>query len=287
MAMSMYDRTVSGFPLSISTALAFESLFPPRQDVYDPERNPPEIIDITPYNQLWVNVETLFRNMMQSAPKEAVMNTGYRETSAVIVDEMDTIVSLLENEGGGRMAPIFYVCDYAHALRNVHKAFSRRSDSTANQIHYTDLKNKTFKELKNLRSDIKFFPSTISADGKASAMMLTHIPYDLLARRYFSKLDLLESNTGKLKKPQQWASKYYPVPKRDMSILPFNRPLLMALGDKVLLQPMPIKIRNQIMDTATNRKWTPMTTLEKCMLDLSIDMHPFDYSVIDSVKGTA
>ncbi len=286
MTTSLYDRTVSGFPLSISTGLAFESIFPPRQAVYDPERDIPEHINITEYDQLWINVDTLFRNMIQSSSKEAVMNTGYKETCAVLIDEMSTIESLMFNEGGGTCVPVFYVCDYTHALRNIHRGINLRTDSTANQLHYTDLRNKTMKELKSLRTDIKFYPGAIKASQpKDSVLMLTHIPYDLLSKRDFKRLDLLESNTGKLKKPFQWNSKYYPVPKRNMSILPFHRCLLMSLGDKVLVQPMTLSIRSQIMDTAEKKEWTPATTIEKVLLDLGIALHPFDFSVIQSARS--
>lgn len=281
MGETLYTRTVSGFPLSISTGLAFESLFPPRQSVYDPERVKPEMIDIGDYQQFWINVDTLFRNMIQSADKNAVTNTGYKEAASVLADEMDTIVSLLNNEGQGTTSPVFYVCDYKHALRNLHKAISLRKDTTAKQLHYTNLRDKTMKYLKESRSDIKFFPGTIRTSNNINGLMLTHLPIDLLANRFFGRLDLLESNTGKLKKKHQWNTKYYPVPGKNMNILPFNRMLLMVLGDKPMIQPSPSKLRNQIMDVAEKRKWTPATTKDKCHLDLSLELHPYDMAVLN------
>lgn len=282
--MNISDRPVSGFPLSIGTGLAFESLFPPRQKVYDPERPIPEKININNYNQMWINIDTLFRNMIGSLDKALLMNVGPKAVSAAIVDEMDTIESLLQNEGGGVASPIFYVCDYEHALRNLHKGLSMRKDTTPKQLHYKSLKEKTLKELKEFRSDIKFFPDTIKTSGSNLALMLTHIPYDLLSYRMFGRLDLLESNTGKLKKKHQWNTKYYPVPGQNMAILPFYRFLLLTLGDKVMFQPTMSKLREQIMTCASKRNWTPSTTKEKCMLDLSLDLHPFDYAVISSAN---
>lgn len=284
--MNLFDRTTSGFPLSISTGLAFESLFPPRQSVYDPERPLPEHINLGNYTQFWINVDTLFRNMLNAADKTAILNTGYKETVSVIVDEINTIENILANEGGGITSPIFYVCDYEHALRKLHKGLSLRKDSTPKQFHYTDLRNKTMEELKKIRTDIKFFPGSIKTSGSNIALMLTHIPYDLLSYKQFGRLDLLESNTGKLKKRHQWNTKYYPVPNRNMSILPFFRFLLLTLGDKVMFQPAPSKLRDQIMTCAEKRSWTPATTIEKCLLDLSIDLHSFDYAVIESANQT-
>lgn len=287
MADSLYDRTTSGFPLSISTALAFESLFSPRQAVYDPAREKPPEIHIDQYNQMWINMDTLFRNMLQASTKEAIMNTGYKETASVLIDEMDTIRSLLAQEGRGVCRPVFYHCDYEKAFSGINKAFTVRKDTTANQIFQRDLREKTMKELKRLEAGVTFLPGPVKAENRPSALMLTHVPYDLVSKKYFEKLDLLESNTGKLKKPAQWNTKYYPVPNRDMTILPFYRFLLMSLGDKVYFQPMPMKIREQIMTTAEKRNWTPVTTVDKCLLDLSLDLHPFDYSVIATARSAA
>ncbi len=62
MSNPLHLRTVSGFALSISTALAFESIFTPRQAVYDPGRVIPSRIPISRYGFLWINVLTLVRN---------------------------------------------------------------------------------------------------------------------------------------------------------------------------------------------------------------------------------
>lgn len=283
--MSLFERTVSGFPLSISTALAFESLFPPREEVYDPERKIPEKVDISKYTQMWVNVDTLFRNLTQSVTGTVLADAGYKEAASVLIDEMDTIASLLAVEGQGIATPIFYACDYPHALANTPKMITLRKPDTGKQLHYSDLRNKTMKELKKLRSDIKFFQGGLRSTGPTSSLILTHVPFDLLSYKQFSILELLESNTGKLKRQQQWNSKYYPIPKRDMSILPWMRSLLFILGDKVNFVPSPMSLRAQIMDCAQKREWTPLTTKDKVLLDLRLDLHPFDYAVFSKVTN--
>lgn len=288
MSVILADRELSGFPLSIGTGLAFESLFPPRMDVYDPERVIEEKINFTVYNELWVNVETLFRNMLSAAPKEALVESGHIEVANYLIDEMDTILSLCNNEGQGMLKPVFYIRDYSKVVAMANKAVQLRQDKTPNQLLYTSLKEKTFKELKRLQDNVRFFDRSMSAGTeRPSVLIFTHYPYDLLSKRLFSKLDLLESNTGRLKRPKDWNSKYYPVPKRDMKILPFMRPLLLVLGDKPLIQPMGFKLRAQILDCAEKFEWTPMTTIDKVMLDLSLVLHPFDYAVISSLRGNA
>lgn len=279
---TLLSRTTSGFPLSISTALAFESLFSPRQAVYDPERKIPEHIDVSKYRQLWINIDTLYRNMIQSASKEALMNTGYKEVSMLLLDEMDVIKSLLRVEGKNTTQAVFYQLDYETSLKSRHESIKLRANDSPNQKMIADLKDKAFHDLFSKTKEIIEFKSEIKPEHKDHSLMLTHIPYDLTYYRNFSSLDLLESNTGRLKTRRQWNTKYYPVPNYDMNILPFYRMLLLFLGDKALIVPAFLKFRKLIMDCAVKRNWTPATSLDKCLLDLSLDMNPFDFAVIRS-----
>ncbi len=59
------ERTVSAFPLSIGTSLAFESLFDGRQAPYDNERELPSRINIDDYKIFLINVGTLIRNIIK------------------------------------------------------------------------------------------------------------------------------------------------------------------------------------------------------------------------------
>jgi hypothetical protein len=107
-------------------------------------------------------------------------------------------------------------------------------------------------------------------------MIITHYPYDLLSHTKFSALDLLESNTGKLKSRYQWSSKYYPVGDVDMKVLPFTRKLLLVFGDRILIQPFDMKLRRLILEIADKRKWTSLTTDAKIMQDFELDIRePF------------
>ena len=58
------QRTQSGFPLSIGTALALESVFSPVQPVYDETRVVPEKIKESDYNLYLINAATLVRNVL-------------------------------------------------------------------------------------------------------------------------------------------------------------------------------------------------------------------------------
>lgn len=81
---SIHDRTTSGFPVSISTGLALESIFSPRQAVYDPDRVTPPRVDLSKYQEFWVNTATLFRNMVSASSREIVLNHNVHEIVSVI-----------------------------------------------------------------------------------------------------------------------------------------------------------------------------------------------------------
>ena len=66
--------------------------------------------------------------------------------------------------------------------------------------------------------------------------------------------------------------------------LPFTRKLLLIFGDKYLIKPYPPVLRNQILETSIQRKWTPVTTDEKISLDLSLDIRdPYMLTVINNL----
>lgn len=280
----LVDRKVSGFPLSISTALAFESLFQARQEVYDKEREAPPMIDISPYTELWINMATLYRNLLQACDKEVAKNAGHKEVAEVLIEEMEIIESLLQHEGQGRMKAVFYTADHMEKLKPyVKKGLGIREDKSLGDLHYTDVFVKSIKEIsKTFPGKIREFKHGIktSIEAQPSVLMLTNIPFDLTYYKSFSRLDLLESNTGKLKKRSQWNSKYYPLPNLDMRIFPFYQHLLCLFGDKTTIVPMGIKLRRSVHEIAVKGKWTAATTREKVDLDISLGLNPFDYACL-------
>ncbi len=78
--------------------------------------------------------------------------------------------------------------------------------------------------------------------------LLSSIPYDILTARLTHKVALVESHTGKVKLENEFSSKYYPVPKHDMSNLPFTGNLLRFLGDRNTTVPEGIILRRELMD---------------------------------------
>lgn len=280
------SRETSGFPLSISTGLALETFFTPIQAVYDdPNRTVAPKSDISKYNQFWVNVATLYRNLIASSKPLTVIGSSIMSIAELLIQEMEVIESLLKTEGMGVCSPHFYFVDYKKVFNSVHPSIKQRAVGSPN-LKQLDYIFESVKEyiLKN-KPECKLHDPKLIPKANTKAVFLTHYPYDLLSYKYFSNLDLLESNTGKIKSRPLWNSKYYPVSKADLSNLPFMRTLLMILGDRSLIQPNIFKLRDLIVTAAHTRRWTPVTTREKVISDLEIEIkEPFVLAVIRSIR---
>lgn len=257
---SLATRAVSGFPVSIGTSLALETLFSPRQQPYDPERQVPERVDAGQYQECWINLTTLFRNLIGSVQKEVFLTVTEAELVDTLLMEMEVIDSLFQNEGGGTCRPRYYWCSYKNLKSHVPKQIKFREDKTHAQIAYAQKMERVLKLISKQTEAAQEFDSEIKTQQKGAALMISHVPYDLLNHRHFSKLSLLESHSGKLKNKNQWFSKYYPVGDADLSHMPFLRRLLMVFGDRVLIQPSDFKLRKLLVEIAQKRQWTPMTS---------------------------
>ena len=268
----LFNRDISAFPLSIGTSLAFESVFAGRQTPYDPEREIPNQVILSNYNSCFVNLSTLYRNILGSVDKEVKVQATADDFAEVIQQEIELIQSLFKVEGGGAATPVFYIMEYDKAVSKAKSAIVElRVDKTDIQKHEKAILVKTLGKFKD-SPDVQKFKDYIKAPHSTRALILSHVPWDLLSHEKLSRLDLLESHTGKLKPRYEWSSKYYPLGERDMKHLPFLSKLLMVFGDRVLFQPALIKIRQQVYDVSIKRGWTSMTTKAKVVMDLSTDI---------------
>lgn len=269
---SLHERAMSGFPLSIGTALAMETVFSPQQPVYDPQRVIPDRLDITQYQHAWVNLTTLFRNLSSSITKEVFVQTHPGEFAAVLEDEIAVIQNLFATEGSNVCKVSFYYSTYHSLLTRITPGLGFRLPHTEAQKYADSRLQETIKLLEKRSDTLVKFDDALTPKHHEKALVLTHQPYDLTGFKHFSSLDLLESNTGLVKPKVRWNTKYYPIPGEQMTHLPFHKKLLLALGDKVLIKPTPMSLRKQILATSVKRHWHPATTLDKVKLDLDLDI---------------
>ena len=272
MTEDLFSRKVNACGLSVPTALAVESLFYGKLAPYDPEREIPQHVDVNNYSDIYINLSTLFRNLVSSVPSDVAQNASIADYKSALETEIDVINSLFQIEGNAVCRPRYYFCNYTSLLRKKNVGVLFREDKTHAQKKYREKHDKVLDTLKKASDEYLELDSSIRPAQKSSALILTHYPYDLLSYRNFSKLDLLESNTGKLKGRHQWSSKFYPVGDEDMTVLPFIEKLLLVFGDRVLIQPHVMKLRKMIIEIAQKRQWTAATSLDKVMMDLELEV---------------
>lgn len=268
-------RTTSAFAVSVGTSLALESVFLGDSPPIDPERVIPQKVDITDYQEFWINVLTLFRNAHGSLTKEGSAKVLPREMIQIMEDEIEIISSIVSQQSNNRVKVVFYASSY-QGFESKYPHARVRKLSTDNQKSYFLLQTATLNGLlKNHQTDPNFktFKDKLKTDSKPKALILTHVPYDLLSVDQFKELHLIESHTGLLRKPSTWYTKYYDG--KNLPPMPFNETLLQVFGDRESFSVMDLKLKREIIELAKECRWTPATTRDKLRYDFSNLKNPF------------
>lgn len=264
-------RDTSAFPISVGTSLALESAIVSNRPSIDPDRKIPQKINLVDYDELWINIGTLFRNLVSSLTKDDSSRVHPSEIAAGLLNEIEIIKDIVAEDTFNKVKVVFYVCEYRDITNSKLKHAILRSDNTANQQLYRSNYVKSIQEVINklgkTNDPPRLFNSEIKTTSYKKAIIITHIAYDLLSAKNFRELHLLESHTGVLKKSHQFNTKYYDGKKYPM--MPFNLGLLQVFGDSEHFRPFPIKVRDLVVDIANQYKWTPATTDDKLKYSIS------------------
>lgn len=287
--VSISNRAMGGFPLSIATALAFESVFPTIQSPYDPERKIPNKVQLDLYNNCYINVTTLFRNLSGAVDKEIFNKADLVDIATTILEEMSVIEQLFQ-EFCQSVKPIFYYSTYTTLESEIKRSgalgLKLREPKTENQKFYQNRLSTVISILEKQSDRIHKFTDAVQPDQYTAAFVITHQPYDLTDFNKFSRLDLLESNTGVLKPRYLWNTKYHAFGSKSLEHLPFHKKLLMCFGDRILIHPGSNLLREAILTSSIARKWTPTTTISKIDTELSIDLRdPMHVALWKSIKA--
>lgn len=250
------------FPLSIATELAIESACGTHPEI------PVNVAPILNVDQLWVNVRTLIRNFMGALDKDTARAIVPVIVAQSIVEEMDTIESVIAQYSNRRTKVVFYFSNYK-GLEQRYPNAKIRGDTTAIQKAKTEMvKGVVGNLLKMIPDKIVGFDLRIgnASTHNANTMILTHYAYDLISHREFKDLVLLESHTGSIKGKAQWYTKYYNG--KELAMMPFREDLLQVFGDSETFAPLDIKLRKELIELATEKRWSATTTTDKIKANL-------------------
>lgn len=270
------ERALGQFPLSVATSLALESLCGIHPDHSHP--SPP----LQRHSNFWINVKTLYRNLHGALEKgfsSTATPVGLAET---LIEEMETIKKLVEEYSNGRCHVVYYLSNY-EGMQKKYPHASVRLDVTEKAKMFTAVYTKTIEAVNRLHPDhgIKLFKLKLEPEGRPEALILTHVPYDLLSEKAFHSLTLIESHTGHLKEKGQWSSKYYEG--KELTRIPFREDLIQVFGDKETFHPMASKLRKELLELAEQYRWTAITTRDKIAYSIEHLAHPYTRDVLKSM----
>ncbi len=254
------DRTVGSYPLSIATSLALEGSLGVHPD------HPAGKHLLTDFDELWVNLKTLFRNYYNAQGRENFFASDIEEEIEHFGIEMNNIISVVKMETQGKVNVVFYLPDYSTVKRKFPHALLR-VDSTDNQRAYTNSLVSVINQiLLDRKEQIKIYADIITETSIKKALLLTHFPIDLTTSS-FPRLALLESHTGNIKTKESWYTKL--LNGKDLNSIPFSQGTLSIFGDNEMFRPMPIQYRKALIELSKQYRWSFATTRDKIVYCLS------------------
>lgn len=246
------QRTLGYFQLSVATSLAIESAVG-----IHPDLPKPAIMPVRQYKELWINLRTLFRNIHGAMSKDVATAISSLDVAQIMLEEMRIIPDMLHHYAGQPVKVVYYV-NNLNKLEQKYPEAELRKDSTPKQQQYTQLMKDVLKILlADFPDDIMVTNDMLPGHG-ANALLISHVAYDLLSEKYFGNLALLESHTGRIKPKALWYTKYYSG--KELSMIPFTEELLQVFGDSETFHPLDKNLRNAIVELATRRNWSSVTT---------------------------
>lgn len=258
------EREMGQYPISIGTSLALEGA----NGVYpDREESPPPLLK---YNRLWINVDTLFRNLFGSFTAENQDRVVAKDLAIALASEFSPIDGVVQETAGQKVKVTFYQNQYSRLPAWFPNA-NLKKPTTPKQRVFAALRADALRQLPTYLDevDLRYLDGPINGDGRA--LILTHSVLDLLSAARFDDLTLLESHTGKIKPRSQWGTK---LGVKDETI-PFNAFTLQAFGDgSTLFSPLSIKYRRAILEVAKNDRWVTVTTPAKIRMGLNTIVDP-------------
>ena len=206
---------------------------------------------------IYINMLTLYRNFVDTL--EADTNTKILffkssiDINTIYNKFLDDTTIFLEAIMELGFNPIVFIPTYKK-LKKRWSNFKELNDfkSIHYFIHLTETGViKQFKDrFKNVVIDIDY-----KLPYNKDMFIMTHIAFDLLNYIKHRDIKLIESHTGKIKKYDEFFTKYHKLGKYVMSVMPFNEILLQIYGDSAnLLTSQNIKVRRRIYDILINSK---------------------------------
>lgn len=258
---AVHDRVTSAAGVSVGTSISLEAVLS-NWPTFDEERKI-AFTDIKEFNQFYINVETLFRNLISSIDGDSRFNLNTTEVGEALAEECRAIKEAVTANSAGVVKTVFYHCTYKD-IQTKFVSDKLYKPTTPRQIYYADLQAKVIKYLKQAlhtpqqnEGVVEYNTSMVPA-MRGKTLMMTHYPVDLLSHEKFGTVTLLESYTALLKNRNQWHTKLHDG--KNLSAIPFGPMSIQVFGDDSHFRPLDKKVKQAIIELAEKNKWTWMTS---------------------------
>ena len=278
-AIVLDQREKGQFPLSVATSLALEGLLGTIVINDKPFEGPAPVLNC---DELWINVRTLFRNLMGSIKNESSTQMNADSYALGMLEELTIIRSVMEEHTRSRVKVFFYLCTH----QSIEKTFpfaNFKEAKTDRQRFYAALEEESLDILlkRALKDDVILFDVNIRCHQKR-IFMLTSFPTDLILTKDYVQLVLLESHTGAVKDRPRWHTKLNGG--KDLLRIPFDRMTAQVFGDSGgLFSPYPRNYRETLLKIAEKYQWTSVTSKERILQTVKLSHEPILLATISKL----
>ncbi|UVD32265.1 hypothetical protein [Vibrio phage phiKT1028] len=253
-------RELGELGMSVGTSLAFES---------DEAKHA-----IPETDTFLINLRTLIRNTHGAYPKDDPLINDIDSLKAALIEDIKLIATTISE-----IAP--------RSTINVEIYYPSYNSLGRKFPHATLWKPKTDKqkELHQLYDDIaeefiKEYPTLVTKtdcgmpEFKGRGLVITHHVVDLVLTEGWSRLRLLESQTGAVKPYLMWYTK---LTGSNNESIPLNRMTIQVFGDKSTnFLGQSLAIKKLVKDLASKANWTSATTPQRCRSSINTYMSGVD-----------
>ena len=253
--------TMGGLGMAVGTSLIFESW-----------RESPEKIKkyIDTVDQFRVNLHTLVRNISEALEDEVRSVDSIVSYFTIELPLFETAVM----EFFPNATIVYYVTDMKYYKRVIPRTTLRvsKSDRIRKLSHIEHTATGDCYELLELAESSVIERVTAKQGHIANtAMVLTHLPADLLCHMYYKDMFLVESHTGTVREKDTFTHKILPRHRRDDAhVIPFNHLSFYVYGDGgKMLQQASGAITTRYTNLAKASKWHRGTSTDKVVSDIN------------------
>lgn len=257
MALSVIDRAVGSYSISIGTCRAIEALTHTGDFEHMEGKAPVHSCDA-----LYVNLRTLFRNAFTAFGDEK-QNVDEEIMISSLLTDIENIKEAVSAASPNTVC-VFYLCTYpSQVMDRKFPIANFKNANTPNQLFYYGLETDIYNRAEELFGDtVELHDYKLSGNG--DTLIITHMPLDLLSANNFPALNLLESYTGAVKPKTQWYTKLA----KAAPTIPFNRKMLLLYGDGIMFGPQDLKTRRVMIKVSEKNRWTQRVSDERIILNL-------------------